>query len=119
MSVKTESLKHYDDMMAWVDKQVKPSDKFTWMGLISRMLKDINQLWNGKYCSYCGAHRGEGGCSVCSLHNGKPDEDGYYGSDGCCDGLWSRIGGSKRWTELYEELKNVKNYIEQYGEEEG
>lgn len=96
--VKEEALKHYDEMIAWAEKQPKKEKPHRLM-----MRAVIKQEWHGRYCSYCNNDILDF-CS-CRLH--------AFG--GCCGGLWCEMNDSSTWEEWVINAKKVRAYIVEYG----
>ena len=97
MTVKEESLAHYDRMIPWAEKQ-DPNEP----AIRGKMLVDLGEHWGGEFCPYC--KRSACGCQDCQLNN-----------ESCCAGLWPRMARSKTWGEWIPAAKCVRQYIEEHG----
>jgi len=101
--VKQATLRHYDDMIEWVEKQ-NQDDKVD----CTDMSNDLGENWFGDCCPYCKLQSHK--CRGCALH--APEENQDFG---CCGQLWKKMNRTKTWKTWINAAKNVRKYIEVHG----
>lgn len=104
-SLKRKAIKHYDEMIAWAEKQHKS-------GQIDSDIMNtcIRQNWSGKYCAFC--QRFEN-CNNCPLEDKKYYDIRYH----CCKGFWKKMNDSKTWSSWLKYAKKIRQMIQNLPDE--
>jgi len=103
MSIKKESIKHWEIMIEWVRTQNKDADHNLFL-----MERKIKMNWRSEYCPYCAKHDI---CLDCPISK----------SGNCCNdenSIWRMIDDSATWSEWLIHAKKMLSMLESLPEED-
>lgn len=96
MTLKEQTLAHYDRMIKWVEKQ-DPDDT----PISLKMLDEIKENWQGDYCPLCNKFFK---CSYCPIAK--------MGHECCFETPWTKLANAKTWKEWLDGAREEIAFIE-------
>lgn len=101
MSIKQQTLEHYDRMIEWAEKQPPNNGSF-----FAEMKESLGESWFGDNCPYCQKNYDKNKCELNSIDNNCCN---------CCNGLWEKMYDTVVWSDWIIAAKKVREYIKENG----